>query len=126
LPAQPFEDVRASVDQVVKKVFPNATRGELSPGIRGWLVQRPPGAPRPAREGTMPSDRIFVGLAERKAGPTLYVWYPGDAGLSARRAALEKAGFEVMVGCLVYAKKRPYPIGAVEDLLSGIRDQDAR
>jgi hypothetical protein len=76
----------------------------------------------------MPSDRILVFLADRKAGPTLHVWYPGgDArGLRAREAELSKAGFKVMVGCLVFSKKQPYPIAGVEKLLRDLKARDAR
>jgi hypothetical protein len=109
----------------VKKVFPSATPGREF-GVDGWSIARPKGAPRPAREGTMPSDRIMIGVVERKAGPTLYVWYPGgDVHGLAAHPGLAEAGFKVMVGCLVFTKKQPYPFDAVEGLLRALKAKDA-
>lgn len=125
MPAQPFEEIRAQVDRVVRKVFPKAKRSAES-GMEGWAIPRPEDAPRPTREGTMPGDRIMVLLADRKAGPTLHVWYPGDArGLRAHEAELSAAGFKVMVGCLVFSRKQPYPVDAVETLLRRLKERDA-
>jgi hypothetical protein len=126
VPAEPFDAVKTKVDAVVKKVFPKATRGEIMPGAPGWIVKRPAGAPRFEREGTMPLDRISIAIADRKAGPTLYLWYPAPDGMTDEtRAALTAAGFKVMVGCLVFTKKQPYPIGALEALLRRLKALDA-
>lgn len=119
-----FAEVRARVDATVRKVFPAAKRTKEW-GFEGWRIARPAGAPRPPTEGTIPSGFTFIGLAERKEGPTLYVWWPGDhEGLKKRAPELTAAGFKVMVGCLVYTKKQPYPIAAVEKLLRDIKKRD--
>ena len=69
-------------------------------------------------------------LAERKSGITLHLWNPVDFyGLRARTAELERAGFKVMVGCLVFTRKSEYPVGLVTDVLKDVKislDNDAR
>lgn len=113
-------------DAIVRAVFPEATRGNMGE-LKGWLWTRPPGAPKPAREGTMPSDRIFLGVAMRKAGPTFYFWYPGAAGVPpATRHALEQAGYKVMVGCLAWTRKTEPPMEPLAALFRSARERDER
>ena len=124
MPAQPFPEVRAQVERAVKKVFPKAEPVEEF-GMEGWRIRRPKDAPRPAKEGTMPSDFVMVLLADRKAGPTLHLWYPGDYHLlDARKDALEEAGFKVMRGCLAFSRKAEYPVAAVETLMRDVKAMD--
>ena len=121
--AQPFAEIQAGFDALVCRVFPAARRGAFA-GLTAWGVPRPARAPR-YEGGTMPGDRIILGIAERKSGVTTYVWYPAPGhGLAERQAELEAAGFKVMVGCLVFSKKQPYPFAALEALLCGIRAKE--
>lgn len=124
VPAQPFPAVKAAVERTVKKVFPTA-QDVKDFGMEGWRVTRPKRAPRPTLGGTMPSDFVFIFLADRKAGPTLHVWYPGHQGwLEARKAELEAAGFNVMRACLNFTRKQAYPIDSVERLLRDVKRMD--
>lgn len=112
-----YQQAYRAVAAAVAAAFPDARPVEAH-GMPGWMAPRPPEAPRPAR-GTFDPDHVFVGLADRKAGPTLHVWHPGDPGLLDRHAdALRAAGFKVMVGCLPYARQGPYPQVAVARLLA--------
>lgn len=121
-----FDEVRDDVAKVVRRVFPRAQAVRES-GMDGWRIARPKGAPRPAREGTMPADFVYVLLADRKAGPTLHVWYPGDYDwLDARKDELTEAGFKVMRACLQFMRKREYPVAAVEKLLRDVKAMDAK
>lgn len=123
MPAEPFPAVKRRFDALVQDVFPNARRGTFA-GIAGWSVPRPPRAPR-YQGGTMPGDVLILGLADRKAGPTAYIWLSSpEAGLEARRSQLEAAGFKVMVGCLVFTKKQPYPFDALEELFRAIKAKE--
>lgn len=123
--AQPFDEVFTAVGKRVKKVFPKAKPVEIS-GMKGWKVARPASAPRPAKEGTMPSDLFIVLLADRAAGPTIHLWYPGDYHwLTEHGAMLKDAGFKVQRACLPYARKAPYPIDAIETLLQSVKERDA-
>ena len=71
MPAQPYPDVEAAFDALVRRVFPKAKQGEFA-GVPGWSVLRSANAPR-YEGGTMLGDKIFLGIAQRKAGVTVYV-----------------------------------------------------
>jgi uncharacterized protein YdhG (YjbR/CyaY superfamily) len=120
-----FRDAYAGVSRAVLRTFPKA-RPVVEFGMPAWLITRPKGAPRPEREGTMPSDRVFVGLVERKGGVTVHLWYPGDYDLLDRNgAALREAGFKVMRGCLVFNRKQEFPASSIEELLKKVKKLDA-
>ncbi len=73
----------------------------------------------------MDPSTVYVGLAERKSGITVSVWYPGDYYLlDAHGVALRAAGFKVMRGCLSFARKAPFPVAALEALLGAVRASD--
>lgn len=121
-----YHEAYGRMARAVRGVFPKA-KEVFESDMPAWKVPRPPGAPRPAREGTMPADTVFIGLVERKAGLTVHLWYPGDYSLfDHHKDALGEAGFKAMRGCLVYNRKGPFPVEAVETLLRRIREADER
>jgi uncharacterized protein YdhG (YjbR/CyaY superfamily) len=117
--ATPYPDVEAWLRKAVKARFPKAK--EINEyGMVGWRVQR--GRTVEWTTGTVDPNFVSVFLGDRKQGITLHLWVPlPGATLSARKAELEKAGFKVMVGCLQFTRKQPYPTAAVEALLDGIK-----
>ena len=120
-----YQDVHAALDVLLTEAFANLERTMLY-DMPSWLVARPPEAPRPEREGTLPSDKVYFGLADRKAGVTLNLWYPGDYLLFDHHAdALKAAGLKVMRGCLAYNRKTgTFPVEALTPLLDEIKQRD--
>jgi hypothetical protein len=113
-----FAETFAQMQDVVLRVFPGAQAIEEW-GMQGWKV--PMDHPPVGLKGTMDSNFVYVMLGDRKAGPTLHVWYPGNYYfLDEHKDELTTAGFKVMRGCLPYNRKRPYPIEVVEKLLRRI------
>lgn len=119
-----YQDAHTRLARLVKRRLPRA-RKILQHGMPGWVAPRPPGSPRPARAGTLPPDRVYVFLAERKAGLTLHLWYPGDYGLLEKhKRALEEAGFKVMRGCLQFNRRGELPLAPVDALLARVHALD--
>jgi hypothetical protein len=114
-----FAETFTQVRDVVQRVFPQAEAIEEW-GMRGWkvpLVHLPE-----SLKGTFDMTHLYVLLADRKAGPTLHIWYPGIYHwLDEHKAELAAAGFKVMRGCLPYSRRQPYPIDVVERLLRRIK-----
>jgi hypothetical protein len=113
-----FDETFAQVEDVVQRIFPQAQTYEDF-GIRGWKV--PLENPPVGIKGTIDPNFVYIGLADRKAGPTLHIWHPKSYyWLDEHRDELTAAGFKVMRACLPYTKKRPYPIEVIEKLLRTI------
>lgn len=75
-------------------------------------------------KGTIDPNFVYIFLAKRKNGITLHYWDPvRPYGLKQNAAAFEEAGFKVMVGCLQFNRKGPFPIGAVRGLLENLARQ---
>ena len=120
-----FREAYAAVREAVEAAFPDAAPVEAW-GMVGWQAPRPPEAVPAEPVGTLDPALVFVGLADRKAGPTLHVWHPGAYDLLDRNAAwLRDAGFKVMKGCLPWTRKAAYPAGTVRRLIEAARAVDA-
>jgi Domain of unknown function (DU1801) len=113
-----------ALERLVVGVFPRARPG-FAWGMPGWVVDRPPGAPRPPVEGTIPSDKTFIALVARKAGLTVHVLWPGDSSLLApHEKGLKAAGYKVMVACVQFARKGDLPVAALEPVLRDAKGRD--
>lgn len=118
-----FQEAYGVVAAAVQDVFADAEAASAH-DMAAWRVPRPPDKVEPIR-GTFDPAVIFIGLADRKAGPTLHVWHPGAYDLLDRNAAwLKAAGFKVMKGCLPWTRKGAYPAQAVGRLLEQARAVD--
>lgn len=121
-----YRAAHRALGQAVRRVFPRA-KPVFAFGMPGWKAPRPKDAPRPPREGTMPSDAVMVLLAEGKTGLTAHLWYPGDYRfLDRHRAALAKVGLRLGRGCIVWGRVGDFPVAAVAGLLREVRARDAR
>jgi hypothetical protein len=113
--ATPFPDIEAALERELLARFPGAERVQAY-GMRGWRIRRPRAVAW--THGTMDPNFLYVSLADRRQGTTLHIWNPLDwKGLSKSKVELERAGFKVMVSCLQFTRKRPYPLEAVARLL---------
>lgn len=125
-PASSFEEARAALQRTVKRVFPNAKPTEVWSGIRGWGVARPKAIVVPRERGTFDATRIVIGIAERKAGPTIYFVDPGDYyALGTHKALLEGAGLKLGRACIMHTRKGPLPVAALEEMFRRVKARDA-
>ena len=123
-----FRGVHAELGRAIRELFPGA-KAAFEYGMPGWRIPRPRRVDPASVKGTIDPNWVHVFLAERKAGITLNLWNPVDVGgFRTRRAALERAGFKLMVGCLQFNRKSEYPIDLVVEVLRDVRrslDEDA-
>lgn len=108
------EDELDAIAAAFRTVHPNAEPVHAW-GLDGWAVKvqdRPEGW-----TGTMDPERLMVFPLERKAGITVHVWDPRNPELLQwNDAALQAAGFKVMVGCLQWNRKAPVDVEALRRL----------
>jgi len=121
-----FQDAYAAFAKVVKRTFPKA-EASMSHGLPMWAARRPKGAPSPGIEGTVDPAFTYVGLADRKAGVTVYVWYPGDYYLlDEHKAELAKSGLKTMRGCIQFTRKADLPVDALARVLEDAKARDRK
>lgn len=114
-----FREAFQRVQEVVLRAFPDA-ESVFQYGMPGWAI--PLANPPIGIKGTIDPTHISIFLANRKLGPSLHVWHPADYScVEKHRPELSQAGFRVMRACLEFNRKRPYPIEAVEKLLTGMQ-----
>jgi uncharacterized protein YdhG (YjbR/CyaY superfamily) len=119
-----YREAHDALDRLVRAVFPRARQG-FAWGMPGWVVDRPPAAPRPPVAGTLPTDKTFVGLVARKSGITVHVLWPGDRSvLAGHEKKLQAAGYKVMVACVQFARKGELPVAALEPVLREAKKRD--
>jgi hypothetical protein len=112
-----------AVADAVCRTFPKA-RPVMEWNMVGWKVARPKDRIEPA-QGTYDASIIFIGLADRMAGPTLHIWHPGSYDLLEKNEDwLKGAGFKVMKGCLRWTRKADYPAEAVAKLMQYVKAVD--
>ena len=71
--------------------------------------------------GTFDLNHLQLFLVERKSGITLHIWDPRNYyGLDEVRDELTKIGFKVMRGCLVWNRKREYPVDRMKQLIGSL------
>lgn len=117
--ATPFPQLQQALASEVRKRFPGA-EPVTDYGMAGWRIRRPCAVEW--THGTVDPNFVSVHLADRRQGTTLHIWNPLDwKGLDKHRAELEEAGFRVMVGCLQFTRKQPYPLDAVCRVLDGMQ-----
>lgn len=122
--ATPYPELEAWLRKAVKARFPKAKEIHAY-GMVGWRVPR--GRKVEWASGTIDPNFVTLFLGDRKQGTTLHLWVPlPGATLADRKAELEAAGFKVMVGCLQFTRKRPYPKAAVEALLDRVKARLAK
>ncbi len=119
-----YQAAHAALESAVQKVFPEA-EASIAWDMACWKIPRPVDKVNSEAKGTFDPAVVVVGLADRKAGPTLHIWHPGAYDLLDQNAAwLKEAGFKVMKGCLPWSRKSDYPIEAVQRILQAARDVD--
>ncbi len=115
---QVFADVGVQLQDVFGDV---GVREVFEYDCPGWAVPLPKELV-PEQVGTMPSDSLYVLLAERKAGITMHFWNPLSYTFLEEHAAwLKEAGFKPMRGCLQFNRKSAYPVEEVGRLLREAR-----
>ena len=120
-----FDEARDALAKVVKRVFPDAQRVEVWKGVPAWAAPRPKNAIVHGSTGTYDPARTVIGIADRKAGPTIYFLDPGDYDvLETHRELLEGAGMKLGRGCLYPPKKGPLPVDALEELFRRVKARD--
>ena len=71
--------------------------------------------------GTIDPNFLQLFLVERKSGITFHIWDPRNYyGLDGVRDELTMLGFKVMRGCLVWNRKKEYPIGRMKELIEAL------
>ena len=115
-----FQAAIEGLEPIVGSTFPTAEE-IFEWGMPGWRLPRKIHLD-PGYKGTVDQRYVMILLASRKAGITLHLWNPADYhSLEHHRGPLEKAGFKVMVGCLQFNRKAPFPVAAVTPLLRKIK-----
>lgn len=121
-----FDEARDALAKIVKRVFPKAKPIEPWAGVEAWGAPRPEGAIAPRVKGTYDPKLTVIGIANRKAGPTIYFLDPGDYYvLDTHKTLLTEAGFKLGRGCITHAKKGPLPTAALEELFRRVKARDA-
>lgn len=121
-----YADARAALERTVRRVFPTAKRIEAWAGIEAWGAPRPAAAVEPRTRGTYDPALVVIGIADRKAGPTVYFLDPGDYFvLETNKALLEQAGLALGRGCIYPKAKGPLPTAALEALFRRVKARDA-
>ena len=73
------------------------------------------------RRGTFDPDHLQLFLVERKSGITFHIWDPRNYyGLDEVRDELNQLGFKVMRGCLVWNRKKEYPLERMKELIGSL------
>lgn len=112
--------LRDQLDSELRRLFGNRVEAVTAYNVHGWRIQRPVTIPN--WKGTIDPNFVHVGVAERKAGITLFLWNPAEPQILRLHAEeLAAAGFKVMVGCLQFNRKSAFPLDAVVPILTAIR-----
>lgn len=121
-----FDNARDALARTVRKVFPRAQPTQPWKGVEGWAIARPAAAVASRTAGAYDPTKIVIGIADRKAGPTIYYLDPGDYhALETHRALLEEAGLKLGRGCIYLKRGAPLPTKALERLFRAAKARDA-
>ncbi len=116
-----FQNVYREFSAAVSGTFPMAesTFAHGMPGFRARVAD----IKKEDRRGTFDPDHLQLFLVERKSGTTLHIWDPRNSyGLDEVRDELTKAGFKVMRGCIVWNRKRAYPVDRMKELIASLAE----
>ena len=114
-----FQSVFQELSVAVHKSFPEAepTFAHGMPGFRAQITN----IHKENLRGTFDLNHLQLFLVERKSGITLHIWDPRNYyGLDEVRDELTKIGFKVMRGCLVWNRKREYPVDRMKQLIGSL------
>ena len=114
-----FQSVYGQIAAAVHKTFPMAepTFDHSMPGFNVPITD----SKKEDRQGTFDPNLLQMFLVERKSGITFHIWDPRNYyGLDGVRDELTQLGFKVMRGCLVWNRKKEYPIERMRELIQAM------
>ena len=114
-----FQDVFQGLSAAIHESFPEAesTFAHGMPGFKARVAD----VKKDDWRGTFDPDHLQLFLVERKAGITFHIWDPRNYyGLDEVRDELTQLGFKVMRGCLVWNRKKKYPLERMKELIGSL------
>ena len=114
-----FRSVYGEIAAAVHKTFPLAepTFDYGMPGFKARITD----IKKEDRRGTLDPSFLQMFLVERKSGITFHIWDPRNYyGLDEVRDELTQLGFKVMRGCLVWNRKKEYPVERMRELIKAL------
>ena len=114
-----FQNVYRGFAPTVQKAFP-MPKPSFEHGMPGFKT-RITDVEREEWRGTIDHNFLHLYMVERKSGITFHIWDPRNYyGLDEMRDELTNLGFKVMRGCIVWNRKREYPIQLMQELVQAL------
>ena len=111
-----FQNVYREFAAAVHQAFP-VPEPSFEHGMPGFKI-RITDVEKEEWRGTIDPNFLHLYMVERKSGITFHIWDPRNYyGLDEMRDELTNLGFKVMRGCIVWNRKREYPVQRMKDLI---------